>query len=251
MQPFADALRAAGWEVEVLVDGSLQLYPQSGAESQAPPTPAAAASAGKPGSAPATPEDAFDWSPLRAHGWGVQTDDDGSTLLFPPASGAGKATAATEGIAGPPIEEQAPSKARTATAAPEIAGPAAQAEIAGEIDRLLAERGWRVGRSDDGSLLLYPLGRVDVSAAAIEPSAGVLPEAVRERQVSLPVDGWGEARAVAQSWLDSVKDPTLRLGKVRRIFQVYLVSIVDASPPHRLRHQIAVSVEDGRVVVLN
>ncbi len=251
MVPFADALRAAGWEVEVLVDGSLQLYPKSGAESEAPPTSAAATSAGKPDSTPATPEHAFDWSPLRAHGWQVQTDDAGSTLLFPPASEAGKATGPSEGVAGPPNEDKAPSKAPTTTEAPQIAGRAAQVEIAAEIDRLLAERGWRVGRSADGSLLLYPLGRVGVSAAAIEPSAGVLPEAVREQQVSLPVEGWGEVRAVAQSWLDSVKDPTLQLGKVRRIFRVYLVSIVDASPPHRLRHQIAISVEDGRVVVLN
>ena len=74
---------------------------------------------------------------------------------------------------------------------------------------------------------------------------------MREQQVALPVDGWAEVRAVAQSWLDSVNDPTLRLGKARRIFRVYLVSIVDERPPHRLRHQIAVSVEDGRIVVLN
>jgi hypothetical protein len=65
------------------------------------------------------------------------------------------------------------------------------------------------------------------------------------------VDSWEKARATALSWLESVGNPALQLGKIRRIHRLHLVSIIGAEPPHRLLHQIAVGVDDGRVVVLN
>jgi hypothetical protein len=51
--------------------------------------------------------------------------------------------------------------------------------------------------------------------------------------------------------LDSVHAPNAAVGKIRRIHRIFIVSIVDASPPYRLQRQIGIRVGDGRVVVLN
>jgi hypothetical protein len=67
----------------------------------------------------------------------------------------------------------------------------------------------------------------------------------------LPVDRWGQAKEIAESWLSSVGSQALTVGRVRRILRIYVVSIVDSNPPHRLRNQIAIDAADGRVVVLN
>ena len=220
-ETFADALRAAGWNVEVLADGSLQLT--------AAPQSLPVADAVEP-QTPALPKSGPDgWSVLRTYGWRVETGPDGTTFLFPPP-----AVSSVE-------SEKAPEPARSE----------AQAEVARDLDALLAERGWRAEREADGSVLLFPLLRAAGAPAALEPSAGHVPAAVREEKVPLPIDSWEKAQAVALSWLETVGDPALRPGKIRRILRVYLVSIVGDEPPHPLLHQIAVGVDDGRVVVLN
>lgn len=229
-QTFVEALRAAGWQVEVLVDGSLQLTP-AGESASVPEAPGPQPSATP---APAPGVQAPGWAALREHGWRVETDAEGSTLLFPPS-----AAPATP----PPAPEPSPPKA------PDEA--VARDEVARDLDALLAERGWRAQREPDGSLLLFPLRRAPSAPVAVEPSPGVVPSVVSESEVRLPIDSWEKARAVAASWVGSVGDATLQVGRVRQIFRVYLVSIVDATAPHALRHQIAIGVEDGRVVVLN
>jgi hypothetical protein len=50
--------------------------------------------------------------------------------------------------------------------------------------------------------------------------------------------------------LESVGDPSLEVGKIRHIHHVYLVSIIGNQPSKALAHQVAVGVDDGRVVVL-
>jgi hypothetical protein len=221
---FADALRALGWTVAALPDGSLQLSRSSGTSSTpelpAPPSPTAAQPE------PSLAEGA--WSVLRGYGWRVETNAQGATLLYPPS-------AATP----------------SAQPAPEPERPEAQSEVAQDLNAILAERGWRVERAADGSLSLFPLRRSDSVGRALAASVGSLPPAVADGTVRLPVNTWDEARAVALSWLASVGDPGLRLGKIWRIQRLYLVSIDQARAPHDLRHQISIDVDDGRVLVLN
>lgn len=237
---FVESLRAAGWQVEMLVDGSLQLMPvsrspeenqdeQGGSE---PPT----------GPDPVGAEDTLpDWAALRERGWRVETDAEGATLLYPPAPAATPTPA--------PAPAPTPVAPDVAHAAPDQV--AARDEVARDLDSLLAERGWRAERESDGTLVLFPLRRVEARPNPIEPAAGVVPSAITQSGVSLPIDTWGKAQAVAASWLESVGDSSLQVGKIREIFRVYLVSIVETEPPNALRHQISIGVEDGRVVVLN
>lgn len=244
---FADALRAAGWQVDVQVDGSLILRPGD------TPADASAATSSMPSNAAAAPKPAG-FEVLREYGWGVKTDADGATLLFPP----GAASTAAAPAAGTPA------------AAPRV-------EMARSLDTLLAERGWRAERDADGALLLFPLRHLSPQAqAATEPvaeaaptqptavaagnpgasastqrGAGFVPALVSEGQIQLPIDHWKEARAVAQAWLAAVDDPTLKLSKVRKVLRVYVVTIGDSFRRGVLRHQIAISADDGRVIVVH
>lgn len=230
-QSFADALMAAGWEVEVLADGTFQLTPA--AKTPSPAEAAEPQGSAVPESRPTVePAERPGWSVLSNFGWRVENRPDGSTLLFPPPAASSR-------------EPQAPPEPQAKEP------PAVQAELAHDLDALLAERGWRVQRDVDGSLRLHPLLAAREVPVGLEPSAGSIPAAVRDAKISLPVDSWEKARATALSWLESVGDPALQLGKIRRIHRLYLVSIIGAEPPHRLLHQIAVGVDDGRVVVLN
>ncbi len=235
-QTFSDALRAAGWGVEVLADGSLQLTPLGRsiqgptpeAESQSPSPPAEPQAQTQPAGAPIG--DSVDWTLLRNSGWRVERDADQATLLFPPGSGV-----PADSALAPPAPAAVPE--RSAVAAP-------------DLETLLAVRGWRVEREPDGTLMLHPLLGASPGLSVSARSLGQLPAAVAQGRVTVPVDTSEKARAVAASWLESVGDPALRLGKIRRIHDVYVISIVGAKPPHPLLHQVSVAVDDGRVLVL-
>lgn len=259
---FAEALEAAGWSAEAQADGSLILSPAERTTStsaaadegpdataadgvlQSADTPTADQGDSDSAGAQVAPSDSGDWSILSGLGWRVETDADGATLLYPP--GTAPATNAN-----PAAPEPTPEPAGSEATAPTMSPPEARQEVAQDLDALLAERGWRTERNENGSLLLFPLARDKGPTTAVAPAGGTIPVAARDGTVSLPVDSWEEARTVALSWLEPVGDPTLRLGRIRQVFRVYLISIVDAAPPHRLRHQISVSAEDGRVIVLN
>jgi hypothetical protein len=244
LQAFGAALQAAGWQVEVLVDGSLQLTPGNRAVQTVDPV-VTKDSTGAPlaGIYEAT-ADAAGWQTLRRLGWRIETDADGATLLFPPSSVPASepetpTVAADTSISQPEVDE-APSQSSSA-----------QDELAQDLDALFAQRGWRSQHQSDGSLLLMPLRRASADAVGIQPAAGFIPAVVTEGQIQLPVDNWRKARAVATSWLDAYGDDQLRLGKLRRVLRVYVVSIVERMRPAALRHQLAIGVDDGRVVVLN
>jgi hypothetical protein len=123
-----------------------------------------------------------------------------------------------------------------------------------DLGTLLSDRGWRAERTADGSLLLLPLGAAKEEPAGkpadSERYMGLVPPAIQDGSVQLPVKGWKAARTVARSWLETTGDRTLGLGKIRRILKVYLVTIVDTNRSAVLRHQIAIGVDDGRVTVL-
>lgn len=117
----------------------------------------------------------------------------------------------------------------------------------------MGERGWRVGQSADGALLLFPRREKPhpPDKAFPEPCPGTVADPVKDLVVELPVDGRGEAKMIAESWLATLNEPALAIGRIRRVLRVYLVSIVDSASPHGLRHQVGVNAADGRVVVLN
>lgn len=240
---FAEALRTAGWQVEAQADGSLILTPTREGEATA-----GGPSDTEPEEDSPQPErrGATDWSVLRDLGWGVETDAQGATLLYPPGAGGDQDSSPSAGSTAA-AQDGAPTPAAAPTAQPELA----RQELARDLDALLAARGWRTRHAPDGSLLLFPLSRGSGGRSGPTPAAGTVPNAVRDGTLTLPIDTWSEAKALSLSWLASVEDSTLAVGKIREIHRVYLVSIIDADPPHALRHQIAIGVEDGRVVVLN
>lgn len=225
-----EALQGAGWDVESLADGSVEL--------RRVPTPPEDELAGDTDTARDEPAaevaESVAWDRLRESGWRVEKAADGSTLLYPPATEVGATAAATTDI------------------------EAAETTSAKSFDDYLRERGWRVERAADGSLLLYPRisqpRPVQPRAAAnavVEPCPGVLLAPVLNGEIELPIDRGRQARAIAESWVKSVATPGLLVGKIRRFSRVFVVKIMDVNPPHRLRHQIAISSDDGRVIVLN
>lgn len=215
------AFRQAGWDAQRSPDGSLILRPGSAAE-------AVAEAEKKPR---ATPAESDMWGRLRGMGWRVETDTEGATLLYPPA------------------RKKVPAKVKAAAAR----GSAETVDKS--LDELLEERGWRVERSSDGSLILYPQAEESApeqpAAAVIEPAEGFVPATAEVAKIDMPVDKWREARRIAEAWLEVFGNDELDVGKIRKVLRVYLVSIVEAAPPHNLRHQIAINTSDGRVVVLN
>lgn len=173
---------------------------------------------------------------LKARGWRVQRLPDGSLVAGPGVPGG----------ATPVPAPRAPSQP-----------PAWQA-----LYDTLRERGWHVEREPDGALRLEPSGQRPSPAPARPTSPASSPDAaegcpgqeletVGSGEIDLPVDSWKEARALSAAWIASRPGERLAVGKVRKVHRVYLVSIVGAASPHRLRHQIAIRAETGRVVVLN
>jgi hypothetical protein len=251
------ALRQAGWEVRRAEGGGLLLTPpqasqQAGASRDEVQGGATAKHASPAVSAPdAGAGDVArgagrDWDRLRGLGWRVEQGSDGSTLLYPPMP-----------------------KARVS--ATQVA-PAAEPEKA--LDALLQERGWRVERDAKGALLLHPRGPAPARPGAatygeglagreagapspegaeggLTPAQGAETAPVRDANIALPVDRWVEARTIAEAWLAEHGAPGWRVGKIRQVHRVYMVSIVDAARPPRVVHQIAITSGNGLVVVLN
>ena len=215
------AFERSGWNAQRAEDGSLILRPAERAAPAAAPAPAAEQ----------TKTDV--WDRLRDQGWRVEEGANGSRLLYPPA--------AKESTAAPPSQPPGPAEAGSSGAE--------------SLEEALNRLGWRAQRSPDGSLILRP-GAVGsdtgaASQASIEPAPGFVPSDVQERAIELPLDQESDVRRIVRTWLDVFGRGEMTAGRIRKVLRVYVVSIVDRDPPHRLRHQIAVNAEDGRVVVLN
>ena len=158
---------------------------------------------------------------LRQAGWKVEKSDDGSLMLFPPAPAAAE-----------PAHDSPPSPAK----------PDASPLEPAQIDRL-RQAGWKVEKSDDGGLMLFPPRQ---NASRLRPCPGETTDAT----IDLPVDGWQEARNIAQAWLRRFGPADATVGRIRKVLKVYLVSIVGRRPPHRLHHQLAIRARDGAVILL-
>lgn len=212
------ALRQSGWQSERVPGEGLLLYPPQVAKEAAavPAKVEAGQDSVREGSVEAGP----DWERLRGLGWRVEQGADGSTLLYPPLP-----------------QPSAPEKPTSDTAQPEQT-----------LDALLEASGWRVERDAQGGLLLYPHHRAEVK---VTPCPGVATAPVRDAVIALPVDGLSDVKTIAAAWLGEYGDPQWRIGKIRQVNRVYLVSIVDKGRNSTLVHQIAVLGDNGLIVVLN
>ena len=205
------ALEETGWSVHRDINGDLILAP------------------GAPPASTVNGVTAADQWPhlaekLRSAGWQVDNETDGSLRLVPPAT-----NQKTE-VAGP---VQATESSATSSDQSDKS-----------MQQKLRDTGWNVSQARDGSLLLYP---PESKGAKPLPCPGNLTSV----HVPLPVDNWHEAYDIAWTWL-SVQQPfSAAVGKIRKIFDVHLVSIVSSSPPHQLIQQIAIRNSDGAVIVLN
>ena len=236
-----ERLESLGWQVEHAEDGSVLLFPPAptveaeSARPELPPVPAIQPVA------PRIPRimDEATVSRLRAHGWHVEYAADGSILLYPPEQQAAVA---------PPAEVAADKQ----TPAEETADFSDDAVL-----DILEKRGWTVERAPDDSLLLYPRGHAapsaDESVAESLPGTceGYETAALTAGEIKSPLLTPEDVVVVARSWLRDAQADDLAVGRIRQVFRVYIVSIVDASPPHRLRHQLAIRRDDARVILLD
>ncbi|NOQ80621.1 MAG: hypothetical protein GQ546_14630, partial [Gammaproteobacteria bacterium] len=69
--------------------------------------------------------------------------------------------------------------------------------------------------------------------------------------IDLPVNTWQEAHDIAQGWLQDNSIGNAAVGKIRKIINVYIISIVTNKSPHTLMHQVAIRSNDGAVLLLN
>lgn len=234
----ATYLESLGWGVERAEDGSVLLFPPGKIE-----RPAGQVFEPVVEPAPASDRRLMDEATiggLRDRGWTVESADDGSILLYPPA----------------PVGAPAPDTAPEPVSPPPEAGTITTGFSDDAVLELLEQRGWTVERAPDGSLLLYPR---DYRAPPAEAATGSLPgacaghsvTALAAGQVTPPLDDLADVQAIAEAWVADTGMDGVTVGRIRQVFRIYLVSVVDAAPPHRLRHQIAIGRDNGRVIPLD
>ena len=259
-----DSLRQSGWEVRRVEDDGLRLYPPQGMASgtagatggaSVPPPQAVEAQAA--GAVATQTPPGLDLDTLRRVGWRIERAFDGSTLLYPPAP-APQAPASDGSVAGADAPAGASQVPATPAAPPvsappavPVTAPATATELSlADLEAVLRGRGWQVERDPQGSLVLRPK-IVDLAPQAITPSQGFVTAPVREEAVKLPVNRWVDARVIADAWVAEHGGGRLRVGKIRQVHRVYLVSIVGVDAPSQVVHQIAITGGNGHVVVLN
>lgn len=211
---FQQALKSKGWDVKQSQDGTLTLRPPQqvnvGDETDVGTEMVSSETS-------RLPVEALQ-KRLEAAGWIVSRDTDGSLVFHRPEK----------------IKQNSKQ--------------ASSEELPAGLDSLLSNPHWRVKKSADGSLLLYPQEpEVDKKFDSAQITQGVSVIA----KLKLPVDEWSEANSIARAWLESTGDSSLAIGKIRKILRVYLVSIVQNEAPFALQHQIAIRQSDGNVIVLN
>ncbi len=213
LQALGNKLEAAGWKVERKADGALELHPRETAET----------TTRKEEPAPSPADEQWDQmqQQLKAAGWDATRETDGSLVLIPP---------------GEPVE----------TAASEEEAAPEQVDSMQTMQEKLRETGWQVTENSDGSIIFYPPKHQPGEQGTIHPASGHAPPA----DFDLPVTTWSQARTLTLSWLRQQSPGNLTMGKIREIYDVYLVSILSNSRSDRLKHQIAIRKSDGHIIVL-
>jgi hypothetical protein len=264
-----ESLRQSGWEVRRGDGEGLRLYPPQGR---------AGGTAGATGETSVSPPQAvdvqaasqtppgLDLDTLSRVGWRVERAADGSTLLYPPVPAPAPQGPASIGLGvgegapiGPPAAPAAlivppvtvPSAAPVAAPAAAVAAPTTATELSfADLETVLRGRGWQVERDPQGALVLRPK-TAGLAPQGIAPNQGFVTAPVRKETVKLPVNRWVDARAIADAWVAEHGGGRLRVGKIRQVHRVYLVSIVGVDAPNQVVHQIAITGGNGHVVVLN
>ena len=252
-------LEEHGWKVERSPSGDLLLWPP-GQDTRGRPVQVKTVDDGR---IPATDLQSLQQA-LKEKGWRVEKDAKGDLLVYPADGSAAEVTAATVeqesdrlvdlqallAASGWRVEKRAQGDLVLYPAPSPVAATSQTRTLDIEQTDLVAVKsaldraGWRTERREDGSLILYP--RSDRSSEAVSAPA----DPVSTGRVKLPVDNWKEARLLANYWIGQQADKNLSPGKIRKVNWIYLVSIVDKSPPYRLKNQLAIRSRDGRVVPL-
>ncbi len=154
---------------------------------------------------------------LQKRGWTVDKDHDGSLILKPKKSASKLAAKHSKSI-----KQKADSNNSSFYT----------------MQKQLRDKGWGVNKNADGSIFLYP------------PKKSVH-QPIQKKPISLPVNNWQKAYDLSQNWIDSNSISAAAVGKIRKIINIYIVSIVSAKKPHTLLHQIAIRNHDGKVIPLN
>lgn len=241
MESLRERLEAGGWDVRRDENGSLIVTRNADRAAEAPP--------------PSSFLDTEARSRLNKAGWRLEEATDGSLVLIPPAGKTDK-NRKTDPMEDFRQELQAAgwNTQRTEEGSlllyPSL--PATNkktnknsfAVMTEQSLKRLRDAGWTVHQGVEGELLLYPPDKKQSEIA-------VCPGVKTTAQVSLPVDHWKEAASIARSWLETQPFENLTVGRIRKVLRVHLVSIVNDTKPHRLRHQIAIRNRDGAVIVLD
>ncbi len=219
MEALTNELKARGWRIEHKTDGSLILIPHQSSD---------IVSGNQSDKNTSINEQ---WQQLQQKfqnaGWTAELDADGAMLLTPPHI--------------------------ASTTRPEEINPAIKSNddrSFRDMQQKLKASGWHISNHSDGSVILYPpelYPEKKTIAKKLLPCPGIKPIVA----VLLPVDSWQEAHDIARGWLknESLADSTV--GKIRKIFNVYIISIVSDKAPFTLLHQIAIKNTNGSVIVLN
>ncbi len=241
-EALGEAFRSAGWDMSIAPDGSLILSPWADGAVVAPPAqpdakPGGSAEGAQPPQVPSTLARSLR-DQIEAAGWQVHEAADGLLTLSAPQA--------------PAQPGLAPSTRDLRDSVQSLEPPR---EEPSRFEALFRERGWEASRMDDGSLVLRPKRMEETAAESVEggigaPCPGVAVTVATEKGFDLPVDAWSEARGIAEAWLASTGARDLQIGRIRQIFGIYLVSVVERAVPHRLRHQVAIRSQDGRLMVL-
>ena len=269
LETLGKKLEAAGWKVQRKADGSLDLHPRETAEREEATTREEA-----PTPSPADMQWGQMQQQLKAAGWDASRDADGSLVLIPPGETAETTTQKEEPVpsAADKQWEQMQQQLKAAgwdasrdadgslvlippgesvvAAVPEeeAAAPEKQADSMQTMQEKLRETGWQVTENSDGSILFYHPKQQRSEKGTIQPARGHAPPA----DFNLPVNTWSQARTLTLKWLKQQSPGNLKVGKIREIYEVYLISIISGSRPnHRLGHQIAIRRSDGHIIVLN
>ena len=157
-------------------------------------------------------------SKFQAAGWGAEVDPGGSIRLTPPAK---PYKESTEDFAKPDLFSFR------------------------DMQQKLKDSGWEIHNNSDGSIFLFPPQK------NIEHKLPVCMGTKPGVAVSLPVNSWQDAYNIARHWLQQQSVKQAMVGKIRKIFNIYLISIVSDKAPFALKHQIAIRRADGQVLVLN
>ncbi len=231
-------LKDSGWTVRVDGDGNTLLIPAGRA---APTGTVGEAAIPATAGTPAAPPDIQRL--LRDRGWRLEQDASGNTILTP--ANAGTSTSGTM-----KLEETANDSGDTETAT--TADPFSQ------FQRSLRKKGWRVESAPDGAVLVYPpisgkasdAYQADAAPAQRGHYKGIESATVLAGEVALPVDNEAEAGRIARDWVERFGSPEQVVGRIRRVNDVHIVSIVDETPPYRLRNQLIILTETGRVIAI-